>query len=127
MIRSLSRLLDLRRLGLETQNVLTVKLAAPPALKRAPEVAQYYHRMLDTVSAVPGVRHAATVTILPFSNLMVSTSFAAEGARDVNWHEEPVNLRSVSDDYFKALGVRVVRGPGVQLLRYPAVTESRHH
>ena len=110
MIRSLSRLLDLRRLGLETQNVLTAKLSAPATLKKAPEVSQYYQRMLDTVAAVPGVRHAATVTILPFSNLMVSTSFSAEGAHDFNWRENPVNLRAVSPDYFQALGVRIVRG-----------------
>jgi predicted permease len=110
MIRSLSRLLDVHRLGLETAHVLTARVSAPATLKKAPEVSRYYGRMLDEVGQLPGVRAASIVTILPFSNTIVTTSYSAEGAAQFDHRDYAVNLRSISPEYFKAMGIAILRG-----------------
>jgi predicted permease len=110
MIRSLSRLLDVHRLGLETAQVLTARVSAPATLKKAPEVSRYYGRILDEVRLLPGVRAASMVTILPFSNQIVTTSYSAEGTAQLDHRDYAVDLRSISPEYFKALGIAVLRG-----------------
>ncbi|MGC9999312.1 MAG: ABC transporter permease [Bryobacteraceae bacterium] len=110
MIRSLSRLLDVRRLGMETAQVLTARIAAPTTLRKAPEVSRYYGRILDEVHHVPGVRSASVVTILPFSNIMVTTSYSAEGTPRLDHRDYSVDLRSISPEYFKVLRIAVLRG-----------------
>jgi putative ABC transport system permease protein len=110
MIRSLSRLLDVRRLGMQTAHVLTARVSAPATLKKAPEVSRYYGRILDDIHRIPGVRAASIVTILPFSNIVVTTSFSAEGAAQFDHRDYAVDLRSISPEYFKAMGIAVLRG-----------------
>ena len=110
MIRSLSRLLDAHRLGMQTAQVLTARVSAPATLQKAPEVSRYYGRILNDVRQIPGVRAASIVTILPFSNMIVTTSYSAEGAAQFDHRDYAVNLRSISPEYFKAMGIAVVRG-----------------
>ncbi len=50
------------------------------------------------------------VTILPFTNIVVTTSFSAEGAAQFDHRDYAVNLRSVSPEYFKAMGIAILRG-----------------
>ena len=107
MVRSLGRLLDARRLGLETEHVLTARVPAPPQLRKLDEVSRYFGRVLAEVQGTPGIRSAGLVTILPFNNLMVTTSFTAEG---VSARPDAIHLRSVSPDYFRTLGIRLLRG-----------------
>ena len=110
MIRSLSRLLDVRRLGMETAQVLTARVAAPSTLKKVPEVSRYYARILDEVHQIPGVRAASVVTILPFSNIVVTTSYSAEGAAQFDHRDYAINFRSISPEYFQTMGIAILRG-----------------
>ncbi|MDR3717541.1 MAG: ABC transporter permease [Bryobacteraceae bacterium] len=110
MIRSLSRLLDVRRLGMDTTQVLTARISAPTTLRKAPEISRYYSRILDEIHHVPGVRSASVVTILPFSNIMVTTSYSAEGTPRLDHRDYSVDLRSISPEYFKVLRIAVLRG-----------------
>ena len=51
---------------------------------------------------------------MPLGNLMATTSFTVEGRpvnpADPEWHSYSVRLRSVTPDYFKTMGVRILRG-----------------
>jgi len=109
MIRSLSRLLDVRRLGIETDHVLTARVSSPSQLRKLEETSTYFTRVLDEVRQTPGVRTAAIVTILPMNNLMVTTSFHARGSAK---KPDIIHLRSISPDYFRTLGIPMLTGRG---------------
>jgi putative ABC transport system permease protein len=111
MIQSLFRLLHVP-LGFKPDHVLTARVSAPPQLKTQDEFAAYFKRVLDQVSAIPGARSSAIVTVLPMGNLVATTSFSVEGQpqRSQEWHNYSVRLRAVSPQYFKTMGVRMMKG-----------------
>ncbi len=113
LLTSLSRLLDVH-LGFAPDRVLTARVGAPPSLKDKDKQAQYYARMLQEVSTVPGVAHAGIVTVLPLGGIGATTSFTAEGHQDAAPHQGPFSIafRSVSPDYFAAMGIRLAAGRG---------------
>jgi predicted permease len=113
MLRTMERLMEVR-LGFDPQHVLTAKVSAPPQLKSKAEQTAHYTRMLSEVRSLPGVLDAGIATVLPFGGLVATTSFTAEGHEK---DEQPphdgshaVYLREVSPGYFRALGVRLLRG-----------------
>jgi predicted permease len=67
--------------------------------------------MLEQVRAVPGVRAAATVTTLPMDAGSSGASFWVDRKPWPAPGNEPiVNVGTVSPDFFKTLGVRLVKG-----------------
>ncbi len=111
MLKSLIRILD-APLGFNPDGVLTARVSAPPALKSIPQLNSYFDRLLEQVNAIPGVRSSGIVTVLPMSNLVATTTFNAEGSARSPDSTYSVRLRSVSPDYFHAMGVRILRGRG---------------
>jgi len=110
MLKSLLRLLQ-TNVGFKTENLLTMGVILPPA--KYPENAQqinFNDRLRERVQSLPGVSGAGTVDILPL-NAGNTTRFYIDGdpipppGQDVE-----ANMRYVSDDYFKALGVPVLAG-----------------
>ncbi len=108
MLHSLSRLMSVP-LGFNADHVLTARVSAPSQIKATGPYVDYFNRVLDEVAAIPGTRSSAIVTVLPLSNLVLTTSFDAEGHVD-EWRTYPVRLRSVSPAYFQTMGVRLLRG-----------------
>jgi predicted permease len=111
MLQSLLRLLQVP-LGFNPDHVLTARVSAPPQLKTSDEFAAYFKRVLERVSTIPGARTSAIVTVLPMGNLVATTSFNVEGQpkRSQEWHNYSVRLRAVSPEYFKTMGVRLMKG-----------------
>ena len=59
---------------------------------------------------MPGVLDAGVTTVLPFGNLVATTSLTVEGVPETNWKSYSIYLREISPGYFPALGVRLLRG-----------------
>ncbi|HKP11887.1 MAG TPA: ABC transporter permease [Blastocatellia bacterium] len=97
--------------GFRAEQVLTVKLF-PPASSYPDDqhVAAFYENLLQRVRSLPGVTDAAVVDAVPLGDRSGGTVMETEG--------QPVELsalnsagwRVVSPDYFRTLGVRLLRG-----------------
>jgi putative ABC transport system permease protein len=110
-IRSFTRLLTVDP-GFNPENVLTMELSLPRA--RYPErqkAALFYQQVLQRVNTLPGVQAAAATTILPLSGSNSDSSFVIEGRIPRDAGEIPdEELRIITPDYFRALGVPLIRG-----------------
>ena len=69
---------------------------------------QFFRTLIDRVRAVPGVQTAGIVDALPLSHTERLNRFDVEGYP--NAPEQLVHARSVTPDYFAAIGTRVLEG-----------------
>ena len=110
-VRSLRRIQSLP-LGLEPDRVLVVKLRTSGMRIGEAEVDALYTRLLDAARAAPGVETAAVAGGLPFSTLW------AEEVKVPGRDSVPLTraggpyFNAVSSDYFRTMGIRVLRGRG---------------
>jgi len=110
MMKSLLRLLQ-TNIGFQTENLLTMTVIVPPS--KYTEVNQqinFNDQLRQRVQALPGVAAAGTVNILPV-NSGNTTRFIIDGDPiPAPGKETEANIRTVSDDYFKTLGVPLLAG-----------------
>jgi putative ABC transport system permease protein len=98
-------------LGIDRQNVLTMDLVLPRSRYReqAPKAA-FLGGLLERIKALAGVESVGMNYALPFSGVDPSNGFEIEG-RKYEEHEQPsANLGFVNPDYFKTLGIPLLRG-----------------
>ena len=75
--------------------------------------AGFYEKLLERVTAVPGVRSAGAVMSLPLSGNSFNLSFDVAGREPARPGEEPtLEVRVASVDYFKTMGISLLRGRG---------------
>ncbi|HEY0763624.1 MAG TPA: ABC transporter permease [Pyrinomonadaceae bacterium] len=110
MMKSLFRLLQ-TNVGFRTENVLTMTVILPPSkYTDSNKQIAFNDQLRERVQTLPGVSGAGTVNILPV-NSGNTTRFYVEGDPiPAPGQEIEANIRTVSDDYFKALGVPVLAG-----------------
>ena len=110
MMKSLFRLLK-TNVGFKTENVLTAFVILPPSkYTDANKQINFNDQLRQRVQSLPGVSAAGTVNILPV-NAGNTTRFFVDGDPIPAPGEEiEANIRTVSDDYFTALGVPVLAG-----------------
>ncbi len=99
-------------LGIRTDHILTFGLPVPDARPKDPEkIVAYYRRILESIQAVPGVSHAATMTELPLQGGwdLQFTVAGSPGAADLA-HGPTTGVRTVTPDYFQTFGVGLVKG-----------------
>jgi putative ABC transport system permease protein len=111
LTRSLARVLD-TRLGFDPANVLTVRLTLPPAkYRQLKSYSDFNARLVERVSALPGVQSAATVNAVPLTNAGWDFGFVIEGKpppppglgpdSQTNW---------VSPGFFRTMRMPIVEG-----------------
>ena len=107
--RSLSRLLDVNP-GFETRHLLTADLTIPPAAYDKPEkIEAFFDQWQSRIKSLPGVSGVALVdrvSLLGSGN--TGTPALAGMAADSNSPDS--ELRTVSEDYFRVMGLKVVAG-----------------
>ena len=113
LIRSLGRLLQVPS-GIRADHVLTLQVTPPPfsQFQRDPNsFAQFYQRVVDAVSPLPEVAAAGAITNMPFTWGTSSIMFY-RGDRPVPKPGEfpNANNHSITGDYFRALGIPLLRG-----------------
>ncbi|HKS82772.1 MAG TPA: ABC transporter permease, partial [Candidatus Acidoferrales bacterium] len=95
-------------LGFNPQNVLAMEISFPQGrYTTVPEKRQFFDQVLAKVEAVPGVTSAAETISLPPYNSAGSALTVAGKVHSDSWR----TLFDVcSEDYFKTLGVHLLRG-----------------
>lgn len=107
--RSFSAMLQADR-GYDPTNVLTARVDLPQRYD-GPRRVQFADAVLARVGATPGVAHVAAGNALPFVSLGSGVGFEMPSPTDPAVKQQvQATLRSVSPDYFRALGLRLVAG-----------------
>jgi predicted permease len=101
--------------GFDPVNVLTLDVSIPGA--PASRHNQFYTALLARIGSMPGVEAAGALFLRPLEHTGIGTDATVliEGQRMGlefrDWDENPpVNLESVTPDYFRAIGTRIARG-----------------
>jgi putative ABC transport system permease protein len=110
MMKSLLRLLQ-TNVGFKTDNVLTMTVILPPAkYTETNQQINFNDQLREGVQSLPGVSGSGTVNILPV-NAGNTTRFYIDGDPVPEPGKEvEANIRTVSDDYFQALGIPLLAG-----------------
>lgn len=111
LLRSLYQLIDTDP-GYQREGVLTARVPMPfDSAQRfggAAHVA-HYQSVLETVRAIPGVRHAAVTTVLPLGRVSAAVDFKPEGRPDPP-RPEYFQASGVTPDYFRVMGIPLREG-----------------
>jgi predicted permease len=107
---SLFRVLNVEK-GFTVTNVLDADVELPPQSYAKPETRlQFYDAVVNSVSALPGVRSAGWVSILPLEG-EGSVSNVGVADKQYSSFEQPIaNYRFVSPGYFAAMGIPLRSG-----------------
>ena len=110
MMKSLLRLLQ-TNIGFNTENLLTMTVIAPPTkYSETNQQINFNDRLRERVQSLPGVAAAGTVNILPVNSGNTTRFYIDGDPVPAPGKETEANTRTVSDDYFKTLGVPLVAG-----------------
>ncbi|HZR23988.1 MAG TPA: ABC transporter permease [Vicinamibacterales bacterium] len=107
-------LLQLERvhLGFDPHNVVTFQLSPPQSRYDTPKAVALYRRVLDTIREVPGVKSAGISSAIPFgAGAYTRTPTTTDNPTAVPPGTAiPIDWRIVSPDYFKTMGMTLIRG-----------------
>src|SRR5215471_6097056 len=111
LARSFARLLQVRP-GFNPNNVLTIRMSLPrSAYPGNQQVAGFYNSVIERISALPGVEHAAAAYQPPFTPGGDNSMFLIR-----NYQPEPGEPRPHADylyvtpGYFEAMGIPLLEG-----------------
>jgi putative ABC transport system permease protein len=111
MIRTVSSLLE-QDPGFRPEQVATMRVTGVgPRYAKANSLTPLYDAVLERVGATPGVTAVGMISDLPFTGGTDSSPFTIEGmVIDEKGPAPHANLLAVGGDYFKAMGIPVLRG-----------------
>ncbi len=98
--------------GFNPENALTMRMVLPfPKYAKKEARSAFYDEVLRQVKETPGVEAAGMITFLPLSFNGMNFSFSVEGRGAPSDMNLPFALfRVVSPDYFRAMGIPLLRG-----------------
>lgn len=96
-------------MGFATENVLTVHVDLPPQSYSDPGLRlHFYNSLLEHLRALPGVRGAGWVRVLPLEGEVSVTGIDIPPGLTVS--PPSANYRTVNPGYFTAMGIPLIRG-----------------
>ncbi len=97
--------------GFDTTNVMTARVALPDRSYPKPQdAAEFYKKLLDRVSTLPGVQSAAAGWWIPLSGSEIGFNFDVE-ERPMPAGQQPIaEVNVVTPDYFQAMRIAIRRG-----------------
>jgi putative ABC transport system permease protein len=99
--------------GFRTDHLLTMDVTLPPSRYRdARAMGAFYTELSERVRALAGVRAMALVNGLPLSGWDETAEVEIVGGPTSVAEKPSVGYRVISDGYFEALGIPVLRGRG---------------
>ena len=107
MAQSLRRLLDVSP-GFRTDHLLTMTVALPQRYREAPAISSFHRVLTDRMASLPGVLGASINDQLPLGGAGNSGSFTIVG--DAGSKETVTLVRTVAENYFDVMGIRVEEG-----------------
>lgn len=98
--------------GFNPEHLLTMKIALPETqYTKAEQTTAFLDRLLEKVRSLPGVNAAAATSTLPLSGESNWGSFNIAGRPFLDRSHAPAaEGRSVSGNYFRTMGIPVIRG-----------------
>src|SRR5215469_2371751 len=109
LIRSFVRLSDVSP-GIQRDHVITATLSLSNKYSD-PQIPQFWKQFLEKVRALPGVKAAGISMSLPPNLLEITNPFTVEGqGYDPHRKLQLADEMSVSPDYFRALGIPLIKG-----------------
>ena len=111
LVRSFAAVLHVDA-GFDPSHTVTMKVTIPQATyKTADEQRAFFDRLFARIDAIPGVQAAGGTSFLPLNGAGAATSFEIVGQPKPAAGQEPVcDVRVVTHDYFRAMGVPLLRG-----------------
>jgi putative ABC transport system permease protein len=112
LIRSYQRILASNQ-GFNPHNVLAMRLSLPATKYPTPDsITSFHKRASDRITALPGVESVAATYSLPMSTVAFAWEpIVIEGYVPRTAHDSIIsNVRIVSPDYFRTMGVPLVQG-----------------
>ncbi len=114
LARSFGKLLDVRP-GFDAKNILTARLSLPGTrYDGVKKVVAFYDELLPRIAALPGVTHVAAANQPPF--MEPDNSIFSIRDRRANPNDPPTHAdyAFVSSDYFKSIGLPILKGRDFQ-------------
>ena len=103
--------------GFRSENRIVFDIALPDVqFNTAAKRAVFFSDLLPKIRAIPGVEHASLSTGIPMSDFHYSISAYSLDGRHLSSDEEDrlsTQVRRVSDDYFRTLGIPIRAGRGI--------------
>jgi putative ABC transport system permease protein len=114
LVRSFGKLLEVKP-GFDSHDVLTLRLSLPGSqYDNASRVAQFYDALLPRIAALRGVTHAAAALQPPFMEGDNSIFFIRDRDANPNDPAAHADYAYVSSDYFKSIGLPILKGRDFQ-------------
>jgi putative ABC transport system permease protein len=98
--------------GFSTERVLSFRLDLPESkYPKEEQPINFYQRLIERLRALPAVQAVSVTSRLPLGGNDWQTSFTVEGQPEPPPHERPsMEVHLVSPDYFRAMGIPLLRG-----------------
>lgn len=96
--------------GFDPRNVVTFNVNLPEAKYPRAEQPRFYTKALEQIRTLPGVRAAGSIDLFPFGGLQRTGTFLLEGAARGNSTGGGAILCVVSPEYFRAMGIPLLKG-----------------
>jgi putative ABC transport system permease protein len=111
LIRSFVHLLNTDP-GFTPERTITMDVSLPGSrYGEAPRRVEFFRRVIERASVLPGVQSAGAVSFLPLAGLGAATSYVVVGQPAPPRGEEPVcDVRVATNGYFQALGIPLLKG-----------------
>jgi len=111
MLKSLRNVLDTNP-GFQAKNLLTMSLALPAqSYHETSRQVQFQRELMERLHALPGVRGAAVVTIIPLSGSGNTSRFDVQGKPKASGGEEyEASSPTISANYFRVMGIPLLTG-----------------
>jgi putative ABC transport system permease protein len=98
--------------GFRADSLATVRVALPPTYKDGAAFQAFYSRAIAQLATLPAVSDATMVTSLPISGGDGTGDLSIEGRPNAAGELGAVTTRRAPPDYFRVMGIPVVRGRG---------------
>jgi putative ABC transport system permease protein len=125
LLKSFVRLLQ-TPLGFRPEQLLTARIALPRSTYATPpQRLSFADRLLEEIRKQPGMQAVALTSSLPFATGNPSFIVLMNGQEEVRPGMPAANFRSVSPDYFRVMGIPLLKGrefSGADHERAPMVT-----
>jgi predicted permease len=110
--------------GFNPEDALTMRMVLPfPKYAKQETRSAFYDEVLRQVKETPGVEAAGMITFMPLSFSGMNFSFSVEGRAAPSDMKLPFALfRVVSPDYFRAMGIPLLRGRYFEAHDLPGTT-----
>ena len=92
------------------ENVMTMRISLPSRYEENEQSAAFIKQVTERVGNVPGVESVGAISVIPLAGTNIRTTFNIKKRPFPANQEPPIELRAVTPNYFRAMGVPVLKG-----------------